>query len=135
MTNENDIVKRYFDAWDQHDTDTILATFAKGGTYSDPATQGAIKGQAIAEYAQSLFDAFPDMSVELISSAEASIGMFAAPWIIFGTNDGTLMGNQPTGKRVVIKGCDFMKAEGGLLTSVVGVWDTADLFAQLGLSS
>ena len=135
MTVENDIVERYFDAWHRHDTDTILATFAEGGSYSDPATQGAIKGSAIADYAQSLFDAFPDMSIELISNNKASTGVIAAPWLIFGTNDGSLMGNNPTGKSIVLQGCDFMKTEGGLLTVVEGVWDVNDLLAQLGLSA
>ena len=134
MTIENDIVKRYFDAWDQRNVDAILATFAEGGTYCDPATEKEITGQEIGEYAQSLFDAFPDMSVELISSVEASNGVIAAPWLIFGTNDGPIMGNPPTNKKVVIQGCDFIKTEGGLLTTVVGTWDTKDLLAQLGLS-
>ena len=134
MTAKNDIVKKYFDAWDQHNADTILTTFAEGGTYCDPATEKEITGQQIGEYAQSLFDAFSDMSVELISSVEASNGEIAAPWLIFGTNDGPIMGKPPTGKHVVIQGCDFIKTEGGLLTTVVGVWDTKDLFAQLGLS-
>ena len=134
MTTENDIVQRYFDAWHRRDVDAILATFAEGGTYCDPATEKEITGQAIGEYAQSLFDAFPDMSVELISNVEASNGVIAAPWLILGTNDGSILGNPPTGKHVVIQGCDFIKTEGGLLSTVVGIWDTKDLFAQLGLS-
>ena len=133
MTIENDIVKRYFDAWHQHDSDAILATFAEGGSYSDPATEGEIKGAAIAEYAQSLFAAFPDMSIELICNVKASTGTIAAPWIIFGTNEGSLMGNDPTGKTIVFQGCDFMQTKDGLLTRVVGLWDVNDLLAQLDL--
>ena len=135
MNIENDIVKRYFDAWDQHDTAAILATFSEGGSYSDPATKGKIKGAEIAAYAQSLFTAFPDMSIELISSSEASNGVIAAPWIIFATNDGSLLGNKPTGKKIVLHGCDFIKSNGGLLVSVEGLWDVSDLYAQLGLSA
>ena len=135
MAIENDVVKRYFDGWDQHDNDVILSTFAEGGSYSDPATQGALQGQAIAEYAQSLFDAFPDMSVELISNVTASNGVVAAPWIIFGTNDGSVMGKPPTGKSIALHGCDFIKTKDGMITTIVGVWDVNDLMTQLGLSS
>ena len=135
MEIENDIVKRYFDAWDKRNTNGILATFAEGGTYCDPATAGVIAGEDIAKYAQTLFDAFPDMSVELISHSAGSHGAIAAPWLIYGTHDGVLMGNQPTGKRIVLQGCDFMKSEDGLLSAVVGLWDADDLFRQLGLSN
>ena len=134
MGIENDIVKRYFDAWDKRNADAIVATFMEGGTYYDPATTGEIAGEDIAKYAQTLFDAFPDMSVELISNVAGSHGAVAAPWLIYGTHDGVLMGNQPTGKRIVLQGCDFMKIEDGLLESVVGLWDADDLFRQLGLS-
>jgi len=133
MTTKDEIVKSYFDAWDQRDTNAIMATFAKGGTYTDPATQAPLEGQAIADYAQSLFDAFPNMSVELISQASASTGVVAAAWLIFGTHEGPLMGKPPTGKSMVLQGCDFLRVEDGLLTSVVGLWDRDDLLAQLGL--
>lgn len=135
MANENDIVKRYFDAWHQHDIDAIIATFAKGGTYTDPATQGNLEGAAIGEYAQSLYNAFSDMSLELISNVGASNGVIAAPWLIFGTHDGALMDKQPTGKSIVLQGCDFIKTESGLITSIVGLWDLNDLLAQLGLNT
>ncbi|MBC6414613.1 MAG: ester cyclase [Chromatiales bacterium] len=130
----NEIIKKYFDAWHQHDSDTILTTYAEGGSYSDPATGGKLTGAAIAEYADALFTAFPDMSVELISSAEASNGMIAAPWIILGTHNGPLMDKPATGKKIVLLGCDFMKVEGSLLALVEGVWDINGLYAQLGWS-
>jgi hypothetical protein len=31
-----DVAQRYFEAWNRHDPDSIVATFAEGGTYSDP---------------------------------------------------------------------------------------------------
>ena len=32
--------QRYFDGWNAHDAEAIAATFASGGTYSDPLVQG-----------------------------------------------------------------------------------------------
>jgi hypothetical protein len=34
------IVQRYFDAWNAHDAAGIVATFADSGTYADPTTPG-----------------------------------------------------------------------------------------------
>ena len=33
----------YFDAWNKRDADAIVATFATGGTYTDPVTPGALE--------------------------------------------------------------------------------------------
>jgi hypothetical protein len=30
------VVQQYFEAWNRHDPDGIVATFAEGGTYRDP---------------------------------------------------------------------------------------------------
>lgn len=136
MIMDTDIIEAYFEAWDLHDCDAILETYANGGSYSDPATGGKLEGAAIAEYAQALFTAFPDMSIEYIGSVEANSGLIAAPWIIFGTHDGPLMGNEATGNKIVLPGCDFIKTtEGGLIESVEGLWDIKDLYQQLGLST
>jgi hypothetical protein len=35
--NVIEVVKRHFDAWNRHDADAIVALFAEGGTYSNPA--------------------------------------------------------------------------------------------------
>ena len=60
MNSETKIIEQYFAAWDAHDTDAILATFTSDGTYSDPVGGKNLSGQAYADYAKSLFMAFPD---------------------------------------------------------------------------
>lgn len=135
MTDKTDVVAAYFKAWDDHDTDAILATFNDGGTYSDPAAGAGLRGAAITAYAQSLFDAFPDLRLELICNVEASTGVIAAPWLLFGTHRGQLMGNAPTGKEVALPGCDFIAVSDGRIDSVQGLFDPAELMAQLGLAT
>jgi hypothetical protein len=34
--NPLDVAQTYFDVWNQRDPAAIVATFAEGGTYSDP---------------------------------------------------------------------------------------------------
>ena len=63
-----EVAQTYFDAWNRRDPDAITATFADGGTYSDPTTGQPLAGQAIAEYTSGLFAAFPDLSLELVSA-------------------------------------------------------------------
>lgn len=44
-----DVAQGYFDAWNRRDADAIVATFAEGGTYSDPNVPEGLTGQAIAD--------------------------------------------------------------------------------------
>ena len=134
MTDEQ-IVKDYFDAWDRHDLDAIAATFNAGGSYADPTTDGKLQGQEIIGYAEMLFEAFPDLSLELISVKAASNGVIAAPWFLFGTLQGELMGSPPTHKKVTLSGCDFIVTSNGRIDSVTGLFDPTDFMRQLELES
>ena len=68
MSAKTEAVKAYFDAWDSRDTDAILNTLTADGTYSDPFGGENLSGQAYADYANTLFTAFPDLKLELIST-------------------------------------------------------------------
>ncbi len=65
--NTLDVARKYFEAWNSRDPSAIVATFAEGGTYTDPASGGALTGQALAEYTGGLFSAFPDLSFDVVS--------------------------------------------------------------------
>jgi len=73
-----DTAQRYFKAWNSHDPSGIVATFAEGGTYENPASGGPVSGEAIGEYAAGLFAAFPNLAFELVSVAEAGNNAVAA---------------------------------------------------------
>jgi hypothetical protein len=70
MTPGLDIARRYLEAWNAHDADAILATFAPGGTYCDPTT-GEISGEAIAANATLLLRAPGHGDDEAPAHAEA----------------------------------------------------------------
>ena len=53
--------RAYIEAWNAHDTDRINATFAEGGTYSDPNVPDGVSGPALAGYVNGLVSAFPDL--------------------------------------------------------------------------
>src|SRR3989442_15850269 len=98
-----DVAQRYFDGWNQHDAGFLVATFDPDGTYRDPATAGALSGQAIGAYASSLFTAFPDLSFELAAAPVADADSVTARWIMRGTNTGPFGGGPATGRTIAFR--------------------------------
>ena len=131
--NAVQIAQRYFDAWNQHDAAAIMAMFSEGGTYDDPATPGPLTGAAIGAYAQALWDAFPDLSFDIVSIAENASGLVAAEWLMKGTNTGPFNGLPPTGAAVALSGADFIRAGADKIQSVQGYFDSGALPLALGL--
>ena len=129
-----EVVQMYFNAWNARDPAAILATFVDGGTYSDPVAGAGNSGSKISDYAGALFTAFPDMSLELVCNKPAQNGVMVAPWNLFGSHQGPLMDNDPTGKKVEIPGCDFIVVDGDKLRSVTGYFDPQLIMQQLGLA-
>ncbi|HET6348816.1 MAG TPA: ester cyclase [Candidatus Krumholzibacteria bacterium] len=131
MTSLN-MAQAYLDAWNAHDADAILRTFADGGIYSDPTT-GELSGRAIAENATRLWSAFPDLSFEIASIAEAGAGRVVAEWVMKGTNGGAFQGLPATGRPVVLPGVDVIEAGADGIKYVKGYFDSRAVPEQLGL--
>lgn len=131
MFTSTEAVRAYFDAWNAHDTDAILETLTPDGTYSDPVGGSNLSGPALATYVRSLFTAFPDLRLELIDVSSASNGMIAAPWLLFGTQEGVLADIAPTRRGVVLPGCDFIVVQQAKVSEVRGYFDPAYLISQL----
>jgi steroid delta-isomerase-like uncharacterized protein len=131
--NPLEVVQRYFDAWNRRDTEGIVATFAEGGTYTDPSTQGPLAGDAIGAFANGLWTAFPDLSFDIVSVAQNDSGLVSAEWLMKGTNTGPMLGLPPTGATLALPGSDFVRVEGGKIRSVQGYFDSGALPLALGL--
>jgi steroid delta-isomerase-like uncharacterized protein len=127
------IARRYFDAWNQHDAGAIVATFAEGGTYADPVTPGPLTGAAIGAYAQALWDAFPDLSFDIVSLTADASGLVSAEWLMRGTNTGPFNRLPPTGAAIVIPGADFVRVRADQIQSVQGYFDSGAVPRALGL--
>src|SRR4051794_40234360 len=128
-----DVAHRYFDAWNRRDGAAVAAMFAAGGTYEDPATGQPLEAPGIAEYAQGMFAAFPDLRFEVASAAASGPSTVAAEWVMRGTNSGPLAGNPPTGQTVALAGADFLHVEDERVRSVRGYFDQRAFLEQLGL--
>lgn len=132
MSDAITVAREYLDAWNAHDAARIVATFADGGTYEDPAS-GQISGAAIGENAQRLWAIFPDLSFEVISIGQASPGTVAMQWRMKGTNTEPYQGMPPTGRTVSLPGADFIDVAGDKIRSVKGYFDGCEIPRQLGL--
>lgn len=120
------------DAWNAHDADAIVETFANDGTYCDPTT-GEIPGDAIGTYAQRLWNAFPDLCFEIVSLAAAGSGRVVAEWMMKGTNTGAFQGLPPTGRSISLSGVDVVEIGPDGIKTVNGYFDTRAVPDQLGL--
>ena len=78
----------------------------------------SLTGQAIGDFAKSVWAAFPDASLELISIGDTGGGLVAIQWILHGTHTGPLMdGTPPTGRKVSYPGASFVQVEGDKIRS------------------
>jgi len=131
MTSMN-LAKQYLDAWNAHDADAIVKTFATDGTYCDPTTD-VITGDAIGAYAKHLWNTFPDLSFKILSIAEAGMGRVMVEWIMNGTNSGAFQGLPPTGHSISLLGVDVIDVAADGIRTVKGYFDTRAIPNQLGL--
>ncbi|HLX88089.1 MAG TPA: nuclear transport factor 2 family protein [Acidimicrobiales bacterium] len=132
-----DALERYFEAWNAHDADAVVATLTDGGTYEDPTTGGPLAGDALAANVNGLLTGFPDIRFELVSVAPTGASSAAAQWVMHGTNTGPMPQGPATGQTVALPGADFIDydVDSDRLTRVVGYFDTATMLGQLGLQA
>jgi predicted ester cyclase len=131
--NAIEVVKRYNKAWNDHDAGALPVLFDQGGTYSNPHAGQGLTGEAIVNYAKAVWEAFPDMTVELTSVSEIGSGQVAHRWLLRGTNSGPLMdGSAPTGRTLTLPGNDVIQVEGDKIRSVEVNYDTQVVDDQLG---
>ena len=135
MAQAREVSDRYTDLINAHDAQGIAALFADDGVIVDPG--GEHRGRdAIAQYWEGFFQAFPDMHGQ--DDFEAESGDTAInEWSASGTNTGPLEGPEgtipATGKGVTLRGCDAITVRDGLIQSQRVYFDQLSFMTQLGL--
>ena len=127
-----EVARRYIEAWNSRSPAAIAEMFGDSGTYTDPVTSGPLTGAAIAQFAEGLFAAFPDLGFEITSNVETAAGV-VLEWIMTGTNTGSLRGLPPTGKVIAVPGIDVIRVSNGRIASLRGYFDRQTMLEQLGL--
>ena len=128
------IVSTYIDAFCRRDAEACLATLAPDGTYSDSVTaQQALSGQAIKELFSGFFAGFPDATTETVALHTITADLAVWRWIVRGTHTGSFHGLPPTGRSVIVPGCEFIEVRTGKLQRVEGYFDRLSIMQQLGV--
>lgn len=127
-----DTARQYLAAWNAHDADALVRTFAEGGTYRDPTT-GALTGDAIGASAKGLWSAFPDLAFDVPNVVEIGVGRVMAEWTMTGTNTGAFRGLPPTGRSISLPGVDLFDIGDDGIHAVTGYFDSRAIPEQLGL--
>ena len=132
--NAIEVAQNNFNSWNRHDADAIVAAYAEGGTYRTPRMGHPLTGQAIGDFAKSVWVAFPDASLEIISIGDTGGGLIAIQWMLHGTHTGPLMdGTPPTGRKVSYPGASFVQVEGDKIRSEQTYVDRQTVAELLGL--
>lgn len=137
MTDNADLARSIYEAWNQRDFDLMADSVAPDGTLTVVGTGDTFIGQeGSRQYNQMWADAFPDGTItidRLISSGDQVVVEFTGR----GTHTGTLvtsMGEIPaTGRSVTLHLCDVNEFKDGKVLTQRTYFDTGSLMSQLGL--
>lgn len=133
---KTELIERYFDAWNKHDSEAIVNCFAEEGIYFTPSTNKELSRNEIKQYAEDLISAFPDLSFELKSFVTHDNLFVGVEWLLQGTNTKPLLENlPPTTNSLSLPGADFIKIEDNYIRSVKRYFDQKSMFEQLGLDN
>jgi len=134
--NALEVSKRAIDAWNRHDADALAALYAEGATYHNPRMDNPLTGKAIANFAKSVWAAYPDASLEIISRGDTGEGLVATQFVLHGTHTGPYFdGSPPTGRTVAYPVASFAQIEGDKIRSEHIYLDRQTVAEQLGLKS
>jgi steroid delta-isomerase-like uncharacterized protein len=128
-----DLCRRYIDAWNRHDAEAILGSFALDGRYESPATAGAISGAQLKAHVEGLWRAFPDFTLEADAPITSAPDRVALHWSMTGTHLGDYQGAVATGRRVSLQGMELLRCVREGIAAASAYFDSAVLLRQLGL--
>ena len=128
-----EVVRSYFDAVIARDPAAMAEHWADEGI-EDIVPVGVFRGpEEVKAYFAELFAAIPDfeMTVERVLARDDDV---LVQWRASGTFDGgPLMGVDPTGRRIELRGLDWLEVEGDKITRNTAFADGAALARGMGL--
>jgi steroid delta-isomerase-like uncharacterized protein len=123
------------EAWTEGNLEVIDQLCASDCVDHDLASHEETRGiEANKERVQMYRTAMPDLKVSVVDSV-ASGDEVAIRWVAQGTNDGELMGNPPTHRKVEITGMSIDRFDtDGKIAETWDQWDMLGFMQQLGMA-
>lgn len=136
MTNGGDseaLLQRFFDeVLNGRDREAAKALLAPAFTDHDPLPAQSQGAEGLLAALDSMHAALPDSRWEplLVIAEDLKV---AAHWRLTGTNTGPVLGREPSGKAVDVRGVDVLAVSGGRVAERWSKWERHLMFAQLGI--
>ncbi len=130
MANKDIVRRAAEEPWDGDYSaiDELFATDYVGHDPSQPETNGP---QGVKDFFDQFRAAYPDGRVTIDQQFEDG-DYVISKWTGAGTQQGELMGIQPTGKQVRVTGITISRVSDGKIAEEWTVWDTLGMLQQLG---
>ncbi len=135
MTREQiaDLVARRTDAMNRHDLDGVLKVYAPDCVVESPMAAGSVHGgQALAKVHQTLFDAFPDLTLTL-DTIVIDGNHVAVSYAMNGTHTADFMGLAPSGKPFHVPVIAVSTVADGFIVAERRVYDFTGMLIQIGV--
>jgi steroid delta-isomerase-like uncharacterized protein len=128
-----ELVERLVESWNRHDPDAVAQCYAPDAVSRDITLSEPLHGRgAIRNAAAMHMRAFPDIHFDIRRVAYDG-DLICEEWRATGTQEGDLMGLQPTRRKGSTLGCNVIQVrDDGLIQSETTYWDAAGLYRQLG---
>lgn len=126
-------IERAVEAFNDHDLDGLMEEMAEGSTFTDPLEE-EVSGAKLRTYTSDIFEAFPDVRLEVDRVITAEEGPTAIEGNYVGTHEGPLEGIPPTGNSVVVPTVTVIDVSDDGITSWRDYWDQQTFSEQLGLT-
>ena len=130
----DELFDRWQAAWSSRDVRLFEPLCTPSFHYEDPLTVAPLSGlRALAEHAQRLWDAFPNVRLERSGERMASASFAAAPVRVRATHLQPLDSLPATGRELDFQLVFVCELEDGLLRRVRAFFDVYDVGVQLGV--
>ena len=127
------------------DLEAVLGYYTDNVYFEDTSVPTPCRSKAeMRDFMQVFYRAFPDLRIEIRNLFESSPspsgggqggGVVTAEYDLLGTMRGAFFGHPPTGKAFRIKAVSIYEHNGTLFTKETIYYDSAALFAQIGIDA
>ena len=126
------VIDNWAAAWSAHDADRFIALFTDDCVSEDVPVGVVNQGkQQLRDFANVVFEAFPDYAIQLTTRfAAGSFG--SAEWLMTGTHQGDLGDMPASHKRMSVRGASVFELQGGKIRRNSDYWDNLTFLKQLG---